>query len=124
MDFPVENLWAYFADSTNLTKDGRSVEIAEFSEDYCRVRVTLPEEEVVTAGADFIGKGTCILTVQWLVKRGYQLADYVNGKSGISVSCYVYSPHEKGITGKDLTILWGSARYNPNIDNAEWEANK
>jgi hypothetical protein len=121
MTYPVDSLLTYFADSTNLTKDGRYIEVDAFDKDFCRVNVTLPKEEVVEIGADFIGKGTCILTVQWLVKRGYQLADYANGKSGLYVSCYVHSPHEKGVTGKDLITIWGNAYYNPNTDNVEWE---
>jgi hypothetical protein len=120
MTYPADSLLVFFAENTNLIKDSRSVEVVEFNKHYCRIRVTIPEEEGRIA-ADMAGKGACILTVQWLAKRGFQFKDPRKLESGISVSCYVYSPGGKGATGKDLTITWGTARYNPLIDNAEWE---
>lgn len=110
------DLIAHLKSTINL-KEGSTLEITEFNNKNCRIRMIVPAE----AGerANYLGIGNCTRAAKWLAEKNYTV-----GHEGIYTSCYVYSPYS-GVTGKeDMLISWGSANYDANTDSVTWEWKK
>lgn len=107
-------LISYFNDNINMEMLDK-LEIAEFNQNLCRIRVTIPDETGLQ-GADVVGKGCCILAARYLNERNYDIAS-----TDFMISCWVYSPY-KGVTGREgLVTQWGVARYDPLTDAVTWK---
>lgn len=96
-----------------------TTEIVEFSNQTCRIRVTLPEDRRGT-GAEEVAKYKCATAAKWLNENGYDIT-----LGGLHVTCWVYSPYTGGVIGsEDLVTQWGRARYSPTSDSIEWTPSK
>ncbi|GHT09151.1 hypothetical protein AGMMS49525_18210 [Bacteroidia bacterium] len=82
-------------------------EILRFSDDYCQVMVTIPEDHFRVA--DNIGLGLCSQMVKWLVDKKYNVSKTV-------IDCTILSKQNP-----DNPVMYGRAYYNPVDGTVIWQ---
>lgn len=110
------DLIAHLKSTINL-REGMTLEISEFNNKNCRIRMIVPVED--GEKANYLGIGNCTRAAKWLSDKNYTV-----GHEGIYTTCYVYSP-DVGVTQKEnMWTSWGHARYDANTAAVTWEWKK